>query len=72
MSMDVDTALDKVIRASLRSLSATYLADDHAYSDAEAEYALELVCLAARELVEAVEAQNPEHQPVSWNDKRKD
>lgn len=42
-------------------------AEPHADADAEAEYASDLVALAARDLVRHVE-RSPEHRPVGWDD----
>lgn len=64
MSLDVATAENKVIHAALRVLCKDYDFEPGPYSDAEAEYAVEQLALAARDLVKAVDASD--RKPVGW------
>lgn len=59
-------ARERVIGAVFRFLEADR-AEPHANADAEAEYAGELLALAARELAEATDAMPADRQPVGWN-----
>jgi hypothetical protein len=61
-------AQEMVEAAALRSISAHHYAragDPHA--DAESEYADEMLALAARELVHAVEALPEGKRPIGWD-----
>ncbi|WP_280389889.1 hypothetical protein [Nocardia wallacei] len=60
-------ARDEVVRAVLRHLSAE-VAEESAHAAAEAEYAEELVGLAARRLVRAIENGPDSIKPVGWDD----
>ncbi|MGW4639602.1 hypothetical protein ACWEN6_13795 [Sphaerisporangium sp. NPDC004334] len=68
LQREVALARDKVVRAALRVMCGDYDDQEHAHSDAEAQYAAELLALAARSLVHAVEALPPDKQPVGWRD----
>jgi hypothetical protein len=59
-------ARERVIRAVLRVLESEHEERPHAHSAAEAEYAVEQLALAARKLVEAVDALPPDEQPIGW------
>ncbi|MFD6421062.1 hypothetical protein [Streptomyces sp. NPDC060198] len=67
--MTTDHEYDNVIKAALRVISATHYArveDPHA--DAEQEYSREQLALAARALVQAVDEQPADDQPIGWNE----
>jgi hypothetical protein len=56
-----------LMRAALQCAAADNYADDaDRHADALAEYAVEQVALAARELVAAVDAAAPEARPFGW------
>lgn len=58
---------DALIRASLRVIAADHYANDaDPHADAESEYAGELLALAARNLVRAVDALPEDQQPIGW------
>jgi hypothetical protein len=61
-------ARERVEEAALRSITARHYADPaHQWAGAEAEYADELLALAARDLVRAVEALPEDKRPVGWD-----
>lgn len=61
-------ALHRVRRAALASVMATdYGRDVDPHADAHVEYADECLALAARDLVEAVEAMQADKWPVGWD-----
>jgi hypothetical protein len=60
-------ARDEVVRAVLRWLSAE-ITEESAHAAAEAEYAEDLVGLAARRLVRAIENGPDDLKPVGWDD----
>lgn len=61
-------ALTATQRAALRLTLSDELGNDHANSDAQVEYDVEQLCLAARDLVRAVDALDPNERPVRWDD----
>ncbi len=64
----IDRARHALEQAALRAITAHhYYRDEDPHSDAEAEYADELVALAARDLVRAVEALPESQRPVGWD-----
>ncbi len=69
--MDIFAVSDltrRVERAALRSIAAYHLpGSERAAASAEADYADELLMLAARDLVRAVEALPESARPVGWN-----
>lgn len=65
----VDDATDRLTLAVARWHRALN-AEPHADSDAEIEYAHDLMKLAARELTRAVDAQRPDRQPAGWGGDR--
>jgi len=68
-NVDMHVQIERILRASLRILSAEH-SEPHADSDAEAEYAVGQLALAARELTRATDAA-PEHdQPAGWAEVR--
>lgn len=62
---NVDQATDQLVAAVARWNSAVD-GEPHAHSDAEIEYAHELMKLAARALTRATDAEHPDRQPVGW------
>lgn len=67
-SFPVPTAQDKLIRAVLRSIFADhYPEESNPHADAESEYAAEQVAIAARDLTRAVDALDPDRQPIGWD-----
>lgn len=64
----VDAAQDGVEAAALRSITAQHYSDGERHAADESTYASELLALAARKLVRAVDRLPREHQPVGWND----
>nr|WSZ21195.1 hypothetical protein OH837_48990 [Streptomyces canus] len=58
---------ENVIKAALRVIQSThYQRADDPHADAEQEYAQEQLALAARALVEAVNARPADEQPLGW------
>lgn len=58
---------ENVIKAALRVIEGThYQRADDPHADAEQQYGQELLALAARALVEAVNAKPADEQPVGW------
>ena len=67
-TFDVDRAARRVEAAALRAITAHhYFRDEDPHSDAEAEHADELLAIAARDLVRAVEALPENERPVGWD-----
>jgi hypothetical protein len=59
---------ENVIRAALRVIEGTHYQRANApHADAEQEYGQEQLALAARSLVEAVNALPSDKQPIGWN-----
>lgn len=58
---------EALVRAVLRSISADHYSDEGAHADAESWYSHELVALAARKLVQAVQALAPQDRPLGWD-----
>lgn len=68
-SYEQSAAHNAVVRAALRCVAAEFYADDaNPHADAEAEHAGELLALAARELVRAVDALPESEQPIGWQE----
>jgi hypothetical protein len=65
---DAAQASRRVTVAALRLLAAELEEQEHAHSADEAQYAQELLALAARELTRAVDALPRSQQPVGWHD----
>lgn len=69
--MNIFTAARKVgdvESAALQSIHAQhYFRDEDPHADAAAEHAMEQLCLAARELVRAVDAMPECDQPIGWD-----
>jgi hypothetical protein len=57
------TRLIEAVQRYLRAMDA----EPHASADAEAEYAGEMVALAARDLVRQVDESPSDQRPVGWN-----
>lgn len=68
MSVPID-AKEKLISAALRVVQTEYLPASDPTGDWEAEFADEQLALAARDFVQAVEAQDPKDRPVGWSGK---
>ncbi|MFD8839793.1 hypothetical protein [Streptomyces griseofuscus] len=59
---------EDLIRAALRVIEGThYGRPDNPHADAEQQYGQEQLALAARALVEAVNAKPADKQPVGWS-----
>lgn len=65
-SLDTIEAEEALIRAAIRVLSAERPEREHAFTDAESEYASEHLALAARDLYRAVNADDNERRPIGW------
>jgi len=61
----VDAARNTLIEA-LDRFKASFESEEHAWAAAEQEYSEELVSLAARDLVMAVNRLHKDDQPVGW------
>ena len=64
--LEVSEKHDVLARAVLRSISADYFPSEEPFADAEREYAREMVAIAARDLVMAIDALTGPDQPVGW------
>jgi hypothetical protein len=67
----VEAATRRVLQAVLHALSHDYDGTPEAYSDDDAQYAAEQVALAARGLMEAVDALPAAARPAGWNPRRR-
>lgn len=68
MTMALHNAQEQMEALALRSITARhYGRPDQPYADAEEQYAGELLALAARELVRAVDALPEDARPVGWD-----
>ena len=56
---------NELLRAALRALTAER-SEPHAFADAEQEYALDVLALAARDFAAAVDALPANEQPPGW------
>lgn len=63
--MRIIEARERVLSAALRRLSAERGDESKAYYAAEIEYADEMLALAARDLVKAVE-ESTDSKPIGW------
>jgi hypothetical protein len=64
----VSAARTELEKAALRSIASLhYYADENPHVDAEAEYSGEVLALAARDLVRAVEALLAGKRPIGWD-----
>jgi hypothetical protein len=65
-SADLKAARRRFTSATLRCLSSD-CADEHSSADAESEYASELLAIAARDLVRAVDELPMDRRPRGWD-----
>lgn len=66
-SPEMISAQTMVERAALRAITADrYASESDPHADAESEYADEHLALAARDLVNAVEALPDDKKPIGW------
>lgn len=61
-------AVHELFRAVLRSAALDYADQGYPNFDAECQHVEEQLCLAARDLVKAVDARPEDEQPVGWAD----
>ncbi|MFE2994165.1 hypothetical protein ACFXG4_04025 [Nocardia sp. NPDC059246] len=64
---EYSVARDELAHAAVAYVRAMIDPREHPHSAAAAEYAEEQMCLAARQVVRAVEALPAERQPVGWD-----